>query len=74
MAANLRRAIEEAEAFVAAMPTEAIGRLFLKDGIPVQPDPARLADYLFHEPERRGHWPTAPDITSAMLEKLRQPA
>ena len=73
LAANLRRAIEEAEAFVAAMPTEAIGRLFLKDGIPVQPDPARLADYLSHEPERRGHWPTAPDITSAMLEKLQQP-
>lgn len=70
--ASLRRAIEDAEAFVAAMPTEAIGRLFLKDGIPLQPDPAHLADYLPHEPQRRGHWPSAPDITSAMLEKLRQ--
>ncbi len=71
---NLRRAIEDAEEFVAAMPTGAVGRLFLKDGIPVQPDPAHLEDYLSHEPQRRGHWPSAPDITSAMLEKLRQPA
>ncbi len=71
--ASLRRAIDEAEEFVTAMPVEAAGRLFLKNGVPVQPDPARLADYLPHEPQRRGHWPSAPGISSAMLEKLQQP-
>lgn len=73
VAASLRRAIGEAEQFVAAMPTTAAGRLFLKDGVPVQPDPARLEDYVGHEPQRRGHWPSAPEITSVMLEKLQQP-
>jgi Nucleotidyl transferase AbiEii toxin, Type IV TA system len=73
VSASLRRAIGEAEAFVAAMPGDAAGRLFLKDGVPVQPSPAHLEDYIAHEPQRRGHWPVAPGITSAMLEKLWQP-
>jgi len=73
IAASLRQAIEEAEEFVASMPGDTAGRLFLKDGVPVQPDPAHLEDYIAHEPRRRGHWPATPGITSAMLERLRQP-
>jgi hypothetical protein len=73
VAASLRQAINEAEQFVAAMPTERTGQLFLKDGVPVQPDPARLENYVVHEPQRRGHWPSASDITSAMLARLQQP-
>jgi hypothetical protein len=72
-AASLRRATGEAEEFVAAMPSAAAGRLFLKDGVPVQPDPAHLENYIVHEPRRRGHWPADPGITTAMLEKLQQP-
>ena len=71
--AKLRQAVAEAEPFVAAMPTDLAGTIFLKDGEPVQPDPANLAAYVTHTPTRRGHWPTSSDITSAMLLRLQQP-
>ena len=45
---RLRHALEEAEAFVRAMPVGKEGLLFLKDGQPVQPDPAKLTDYVEH--------------------------
>ncbi len=39
---KLRAALDDAEAFVARMPTEKIGLLFLQAGKVVQPDPDRL--------------------------------
>jgi hypothetical protein len=45
---RFRHALEEAEAFVRAMPVGKEGLLFLKDGQPVQPDPAKLTDYVEH--------------------------
>jgi hypothetical protein len=66
---RLRAARERAEAFVARMPSELAGVLFLKDGTPVQPDPAHLDDYRVHRPRRRGHWPTSSEIGSAMVER-----
>jgi hypothetical protein len=51
------------------MPSELAGVLFLKDGTPVQPDPARLDDYRVHRPQRRGHWPTSSEVGSAMVER-----
>ena len=54
---RLKDATNGAEHFIAAMPSTKIGRLFLRDGVPVQPDPARLADYQEHLPQRGGHWP-----------------
>lgn len=68
-AQRIRRMIDAAEAFVAQMPSEKAGRLFLLDGHVVQPDPANLAAYVEHAPARRGHWPTSPDIERAMLER-----
>jgi hypothetical protein len=65
---RLRAAIESAERFVGAMPSDKAGRLFLENGVPVQPDPAKLSEYLEHMPQRRGHWPTSSDVASAMLE------
>ncbi len=69
----LRSALDEAEAFVSRMPTEAVGTIYLKDGKPVMPDPAALRSYVAHKPRQRGHWPTASDITSAMLDRLQWP-
>jgi hypothetical protein len=66
---KLRSARERAEVFVARMPSELAGALFLKDGTPVQPDPARLDEYRVHRPQRRGHWPTSSEIGSAMLDR-----
>jgi hypothetical protein len=45
-------------------------REFEADGRPVQPDPSRVDTYATHAPRRRGHWPSSPDITAAMLERL----
>lgn len=70
--ARLRAALSEAEEFVAKMPTEKVGVLFLEHGRVVQPDPARLEEYQVHAGSRRGHWPTAGDIMAAMLERYKQ--
>lgn len=70
---RLRSSLDEAEAFVSRMPTEKMGLLFLKDGHVVQPDPARLPDYQTHAGQRRGQWPSSPEITAAMFERYRKP-
>ena len=54
---RLNEAIEQAENFVARMPTEKAGLLFLENGLPVQPDPDHLERYEAHAGMRRGHWP-----------------
>jgi len=68
---KLYAALDEAEAFVAQMPTDRIGLLFLKDNRVVQPDPARLQDYQTHAGQRRGHWPTSAEISAAMVERYK---
>ncbi|MEO8596112.1 MAG: hypothetical protein ABI759_22525 [Candidatus Solibacter sp.] len=65
---QLRSALDQAEKFAAAMPTEKMGLLFLDGAQVVQPDPARLSDYLVHAGQRRGQWPGSPEIAAAMLE------
>lgn len=69
VAAGLRMALHAAEEFVGRMPTEKAGLLFLKDGKAVQPDPARLGDYVEHRARRRGHWPSSPEIGHAMVQR-----
>ena len=71
VAQQLRTALEEAEAFVRAMPAGKEGLLFIKDGRVTQPDPAQLEAYTEHAGSRRGHWPSSPEITSAMLARYR---
>ena len=71
---RLRSYLDEAEAFVAKMPTEKAGLLFLKDGQVVQPDPDHLADCETHAGQRRGQWPTNPEIAAAMLERYTSAA
>jgi hypothetical protein len=71
--ARLRRALDDAESFVLKMPTEMAGLLFLKDGKPVQPDPAKLAEYQTHAGRRRGHWPGSLEIEAAMWDRYKTP-
>jgi hypothetical protein len=71
--ATLRTALGDAEGFVTKMPTEKAGLLFLANDQVVQPDPARLQDYQTHAGQRRGHWPSSVEITTAMLETYRKP-
>jgi hypothetical protein len=53
------------------MPTDKVGLVFLKDARVVQPDPAQLDAYTDHAGARHGHWPSSPEIASAMLERYR---
>jgi hypothetical protein len=73
IARDLRAALDEADAFVRAMPAGMEGLLFLgEDGHPVQPDPAKLESYTTHGGHQRGHWPSSPEISRAMLERYNQ--
>ena len=69
---RLRDALDEAEAFVASMPTDKVGLLFLQGASVVQPDPARLHEYQTHAGQRRGQWPSSTEITAAMFERAAQ--
>jgi len=71
---RLREILEQADAFVARMPTEKAGLLFLQAGKVVQPDPDRIESYQTHAGQRRGHWPSSPEISTAMLERYGRPA
>jgi hypothetical protein len=70
---RLRLALDEAEEFVAAMPTEKMGLPLLTRDKAVQLDPQWLQDYRTHTGWRRGHWPGSPEISAAMLERYRKP-
>jgi hypothetical protein len=65
---RLLAALDSADAFVAQMPTDKAGLLFLENGKVVQPDPAHLDRYETHAGARRGAWPTSFEIETAMLE------
>jgi hypothetical protein len=67
--ARLRAALDDAEAFVARMPTDRLGLLFLKDGEVVPPDPDHLDEYQTLAGQRQGHWPSSPEIVAAMFER-----
>jgi hypothetical protein len=69
---RLRAALDEAEAFVTRMPSDKLGLLFLQNGQVVQPDPDHLEGLQAHAGRRRGHWPSSPDISAAMLENYRK--
>jgi hypothetical protein len=55
--ARAQQLLNQAEDFVARMPMEKAGLLFLKEGQAVLPDPARLDDYQTHAGRQHGHWP-----------------
>jgi hypothetical protein len=66
-ARTLRAVLDEADAFVRAMPAGKEGLLFLRDGEPVQPDPAALGGLVEHGGQLRGHWPSSGEIGRAMM-------
>jgi hypothetical protein len=66
---KLRAALEQAETFVRAMPAGKEGLLFLHDGKPVQPNPAKLHSYQERAGARFGLLPISSEIGSEMLRK-----
>jgi hypothetical protein len=71
---QIKAMLDDAEAFIRRLPSDAVGVLFLKDGHVVQPDPDRLDDYMTHAGARRGHWPSSSQIGTAMLERYDKPS
>jgi hypothetical protein len=71
---QIKTMLDDAEAFVAQLPSDAVGVLFLEGGKPVQPDPAALDRYQRRAGARRGHWPSSSEIGTAMLERYDKPA
>lgn len=69
---QLRSILDDAEVFVARMPSEKAGLLFLERGKVVQPNPDRLESYSTHAGQRRGQWPSNPEIAAAMLEHYQK--
>ena len=67
---RIRNMLEEAERFLASLPSDAVGVLFLdRTGTPVQPDLDALDTYTRHAGAPRGLWPSSPEIGRAMLER-----
>ena len=66
---RIKAMLADAEAFIARLPSDAVGVLFLEGDSPVQPDPETLDIYRRHAGARRGHWPSSSEIGSAMLER-----
>ena len=65
--------LDDAEAYLQKLPSDAVGFVFLEEGRPVQPDPTRLQDYVKHTGSRRGRWPSSSEIEDAMLDNIARP-
>jgi hypothetical protein len=69
---RIRAMIEDAESFIAALPSEAVGVVFMEGDKAVQPDMGRLSGYVRNPGAPRGFWPSSPDIVGAMLERHQE--
>jgi hypothetical protein len=69
---RIRRMIEDAEGFIARLPSEAVGVVFLDRGKPVQPDVNALDRYQRNPGALGGVWPTSSSIGHAMLEHYKE--
>ena len=67
---RLRAALDDAETFVAAMPSRLVGNIFIAGGRAVQPGTDRLDSYQLHKGARRGHWPSSGAIEASMMEGI----
>ncbi len=70
---RIRAMIEDAEDFIAKLPSDAVGVVFMEGDRAVQPDVNRLDNYQRNPGAPRGHWPSSPEIARAMLERYGKP-
>jgi len=69
---RIRRMIENAENFIAKLPSDAVGVVFLVGDKPVQPDLTALDRYQRNPGAPRGLWPSSPEISRVMLERYAE--
>jgi hypothetical protein len=70
---RIRGMIEDAERFIARLPSDAVGVIFMDGEKPVQPDVNALDKYQRNPGAPRGFWPSSPEISRAMLESYGKP-
>jgi hypothetical protein len=70
---RIRRMTEDAESFIAKLPSDAVGVVFMDGDKPVQPDVTALGKYQQYPGAPRGLWPSSPEISRAMLERYGKP-
>jgi Nucleotidyl transferase AbiEii toxin, Type IV TA system len=70
---RIRSMIEDAESFIAKLPSDAVGVIFMDGDKPVQPDVNALDKYQRRPGAPRGLWPSSPEISHAMLERYGKP-
>ena len=70
---RIRGMIEDAETFIAKLPSDAVGVIFMDGEKPVQPDVTALDKYQRNPGAPRGFWPSSPEIAGAMLERYGKP-
>jgi len=68
---RIRSMIEDAESFIAQIPSDDVGFVFLDGDKPVQPGIGAFSKYTRRSGARRGVWPSSPDISSAMVDRYR---
>jgi hypothetical protein len=69
---RIRGMLEDAGRFIASLPSEAVGVIFMDGEKPVQPDLNALNQYQRNPGAPRGFWPSSPEISHAMLERYRK--
>jgi len=69
---RIRAMIQDAEAFIRRLPSDAVGFVFMDGGKPVQPDLDALSKYERNPGAPFGFWPSSPEISRAMLEHYGQ--
>jgi hypothetical protein len=70
---RIRSMIEDAESFIAKLPSDAVGVIFMDGEKPLQPDVTALGKYRRNPGAARGLWPSSPEIARAMLERYGKP-
>ena len=70
---RIRSMIEDAESFLARLPSDAVGVIFMEGERAVQPDVNILDQYQRNPGAPSGFWPTSPEISRAMLERYGKP-
>jgi hypothetical protein len=70
---RIRAMLDDAASFIARVPSEAVGVVFLNGETPVQPGAGDLSIYKRRGGSRGGLWPSSPEISSAMLERYKTP-
>jgi hypothetical protein len=66
---RMHEAIERARPYVARMPSDAAGCIFLEDGVVVSPDPDRLDAYDRRTTTLGGVWPRVDETDSELLRR-----